>query len=125
MECIIYHYPKCKKSRAGLEFVRNLGIEPLIVNYIEEGISEDTIRNLLRKLNLQASELVRQQEDYYKDFLKHQEINQEGWIKILSEHPRLIRRPIVVSGNNAIVGDPPQSINLLLTAYTKSHENQN
>lgn len=125
MEITVYHYSKCKKSRAGLEYVRSMGIEPVVVNYIEEGISEDKLRSLLGKLKLTAFEMVRQQEDYYKDVLKYQNITQDGWISILAEHPRLMRRPVVVAGNNAVVGDPPQTINILLTAYTKSHENQN
>jgi arsenate reductase (glutaredoxin) len=119
MNITIYHYPKCKKSRAGLEYIRSTGIEPVVINYIEEGISEATLGELLRKLKLTAFEMVRQQEDYFKDFLKHREIEQGEWIKILSEHPKLLRRPVVVSGPDAVVADPPQAINKLLTAYTK------
>lgn len=119
MNFTIYHYPKCKKSRAGLEYIRRTGIEPVVVNYMEEGISEDTIRELLSKLKLNALDMVRQHEDYYRDVLKNKNYSQDEWIKILVEHPKLLRRPVVVSGKDAVIADPPQALNILLTAYTK------
>lgn len=116
MNLTFYHYPKCKKSRAALDYLRKLGIDPIVVNYVEEGISSDKLRELFGLLHLQPSEMVRQQEEYYKENYKNQEISEEEWIKILSEYPKLLRRPIVVMENKAVVADPPQLVNQLLTA---------
>jgi len=125
MNLTFYHYPKCKKSRAALEYIKQLGIEPVLVNYVEEGISSDKLRELFGLLNLQPSGMVRQQEEYYKENYKDQEISELEWINILSEYPKLLRRPIVVEGNKAVVADPPQLVNQLLTAYTKQDEDKN
>lgn len=118
-DLIIYHYSKCKKSRAGLDYVRNLCPDPEVVNYIEEGLTVQKIKDLLSKLRMPAEELVRKQEDYYRDFLKHQELSEDDLIRILAENPKLIRRPIVVSGEKAVIADPPENINILLTSSVK------
>lgn len=115
----IYHYSKCKKSRAGLDYVRNHCSQPEIVNYIEEGLTGHQIKEILTKLGMQPEELVRKQEDYYRDYLRHQELSEDNWIKILAENPKLIRRPIVVSGEKAVIADPPENINVLLTSSVK------
>lgn len=112
----IYHYSKCKKSRAGLEYLKILCSEPVIINYIEDGLTEMQFKELLSKLGLPANEVVRKQEDYYRDHLKHLDLSESEWVKILIENPKLIRRPIVVSGDKAVIADPPQNINLLLTS---------
>lgn len=125
MSLTYYHYPKCKKSRAALEYLRKLGIDPVVVNYIEEGISMEKLSELFELLHLQPSEMVRRQEEYYKENYKDQKISEKEWIKILSEYPKLLRRPIVVKGNKAVVADPPQLVNQLLTAYTKEDEDKN
>lgn len=116
---MVYHYSKCKKSRAGLEYLRNLGVDPLVVNYIEDGLDHEQLKELLCKLNLPAFEMVRQQEEYYKETLKHQDISEDQWIDILIENPRLLRRPIVIFNDGAVVADPPQNADKLLTAYIK------
>ncbi len=108
MNLTFYHYPKCKKSRAALEYVRKLGIEPLVVNYIEDGISIEKLKELFRLLQLSPSDMVRKQEEFYRENYKNKEISDEEWIRILSEYPKLLRRPIVVKDNQAVVADPPQ-----------------
>lgn len=125
MNLTFYHYPKCKKSRAALDYLHKMGIGPNVVNYVEEGVSPDKLRELFELLHLQPSEMVRRQEEYYKENYKNQEISEEEWIKILSEYPKLLRRPIVVKENKAVVADPPQIVNQLLTAYTKEDEDKN
>ncbi|MFP4471423.1 MAG: arsenate reductase (glutaredoxin) [Bacteroidales bacterium] len=112
----IYHNPRCKKSRAGLEFLKEKGIDPEIVNYIKDGIGEEELKDLLIKLNKEPLEMIRTQEDLYKKQLKGKHFNRDEWIRIMSENPKLIRRPIVVKGYKAVVGDPPENINKLLNA---------
>lgn len=104
----IYHNPKCRKSRAGLEYVKALYPSVDIREYIREGISPDEIEKLIQMLGISPLELVRTQEEYYKEYLKGKDFTDEQWFIILSENPRLIRRPIVVSNNRAVLADPPE-----------------
>ncbi len=112
----IYHNPRCKKSRAGLTYLEEKGIDPEIVNYIKDGISEDELKDLLVRLNKEPQEMIRTQEELYKKQLKGKHFTRDEWIRIMSENPKLIRRPIVVKGYKAVVADPPENIDSLLEA---------
>lgn len=104
----IYHNPKCRKSRAGLEYVKSIAPNLEVKEYIREGISADKIRDLITMLGIPPFDLVRTQEDYYKENLKGKEFPDEEWFAILSENPKLIRRPIVVHDGKAVLADPPE-----------------
>ena len=106
----IYHNSRCRKSREGLEFLQKKGIQPEIIDYINSPLKEDEIASLLKLLGMKPLELVRTQEDFYKKELKNKNLTDTQWIKILSENPRLIKRPIVVIGEKAVWGDPPGKI---------------
>ncbi|MBW6490333.1 MAG: hypothetical protein K0B15_03955 [Lentimicrobium sp.] len=110
---IIYHNPKCRKSRAGLEHLKGKGLNPEIKDYIRQGITPGEIRNLVIMLGIKPFDLVRVQEDYYKENLKGREIQEDDWYNILSENPRLIKRPVVVSNGKAVLADPPGKIDEL------------
>lgn len=119
MSTLIYHYRKCKKSRAGLDYLISLKINPDIIHYIEDGITPSQIKELSEKLEMNPSDMVRRQEEYYKENLKDKSISEEEWLKILSEYPKLLRRPIVVMGNKAVIADPPQLSEQILTENIK------
>lgn len=104
---IIYHNPKCRKSRAGLEYLKEKGLNPEVREYIRQGITPDEIRDLVKMLGFKPFDLVRTQEDDYKENLKGKDISDEEWFSILSENPRLIKRPVVVENGKAILADPP------------------
>lgn len=111
---IIYHNPKCRKSRAGLEYVRKLDPSAIIIEYIREGITADEIKKLVAMLGIRPLELVRTQEDYYRDNLKELHPADEEWFQILSDNPKLIRRPIVVKDGKAVLADPPEKADAVL-----------
>jgi arsenate reductase len=111
---IIYHNPRCKKSRAGLAFLQENGIEPSIRLYLEEKLSNEELKRIIMKMNLPASELVRTQEEQYKKELKGMNFNEDEWIKIYLENLKLIRRPIIETKYKAIIGDPVENIQPLL-----------
>ena len=110
----IYHNPRCRKSRAGLEYLQNKTGDFETIDYIKNGISQEEIREILAKMNTPPSNLVRIQEDYYKKELKGRDIPGEEWIIILAENPRLIQRPIIVTEHKAVLGQPPENIDNLL-----------
>jgi arsenate reductase (glutaredoxin) len=110
----IYHNPKCRKSRAGLEYLKEKGLDFTLVEYLKNPISREVLKDILMKMNVRPQELLRTQEDVYKSDFAGKQFNDEEWIDILLEYPRLIRRPIVVKGYRAIVAEPPEEIDKLL-----------
>jgi len=110
----IYHNPRCRKSRAGLEYLQDKTGDFETIDYIRNGISREEIREILAKMNTSPSNLVRTQEDYYKKKLKGKDIPDEDWIDILAENPKLIQRPIIVTEHKAVLGQPPENIDNLL-----------
>lgn len=119
MSILIYHYRKCKKSRAGLDYLNGLQVKCDVVHYVEEGITPEKLKELSDKLGINPSDMVRRQEEYYRENLKDRIISEEEWLKILSEFPKLLRRPIVVMGNKAVIADPPQITEQILTENIK------
>ena len=105
---IIYHNPKCRKSRAGLEYVKSINPTVEVKEYIRQGISPADIKEIVKMLGIAPFELVRTQEEYYKENLKGKDFSDEEWFTILSEYPKLIRRPIVVNEGKAVLADPPE-----------------
>ncbi len=110
----IYHNPKCRKSRAGVEYLQEKGVECSIVEYLKTPFTREQFKDLLMKLNMKPEEVVRTQEDEYKEKLKGKSFNDEEWITILLENPRLIQRPIVVKNHKAVIGQPLEEIDRLL-----------
>jgi arsenate reductase len=109
----VYHNTRCRKSRAGLEHLKSKTGEFEIVEYMKNGISEEELKEIILKLNVHPSSLVRTQEDYYKKELKGKSFTKEEWIKIISENPRLLKRPLIIARHKAVLGDPPENIDKL------------
>ena len=109
----VYHNPRCKKSRAGLQYVQERTADVEIIDYLKNPLTEKQLKVLLMKLNKKPQEMVRTQEAYYKSELKGQQFNDDEWIRILVENPKLIKRPIVVRGNKAVWGDPVEELEVL------------
>jgi arsenate reductase (glutaredoxin) len=110
----IYHNPKCRKSRAGLQYLQEKGLEYTIVEYLKNPFTKDQLKDLLMKLNMKPDEIVRTQEDEYREKLKGKHFSDEEWITILLENPKLIQRPIVVNNYKAVVAQPADEIDRLL-----------
>jgi len=111
----LYHNPRCSKSRGALELLRERGIEPEIVPYLETPPSPAELRALLDTLGLSARELLRTGEDEYEALgLADESLAESALIEAMSTHPRLIERPIFVHGGRAIVGRPPERVLELL-----------
>jgi len=110
----IYHNPKCRKSRAGLQYLQERGIDFTLVEYLKTPFTEKELETLLVKLNLKPEELVRKQEEYYKKNLKGKQFNDHEWLRILVENPKLIMRPIVEREYKAVIGDPVDNIETFL-----------
>ena len=108
---IIYHNPRCSKSRQALALIRERGIEPSIELYLETPPSAAALAALLAKLGLSARQLLRSGEDLYKTLgLANSALSEKDLIAAMVEHPKLSERPIVVHGDKAIIGRPPELV---------------
>ena len=110
---IIYHNPRCRKSRAGLQYATDRKIEFQVREYLKDPLTEKELSALIMKLHIKPKELIRTQEEIYRKELKGLNLNDEEWIKVMVEHPKLIRRPIVEGKYRAVIGDPPENIDQL------------
>jgi arsenate reductase len=110
-EVVIYHNPRCSKSRQTLELIREKGIDPEIVEYLKTPPSVDTLSDILKSLDMEPRDLMRRKESEYKELgLNDETLNREALIKAMHDHPRLIERPIVINGNKIALGRPPENV---------------
>lgn len=106
----IYHNPRCSKSRETLQLIKDAGAEVEIVEYLKDIPTVEDLETILMKLNLKPTEILRKGEAVYKEKFKNSNFNDDEWIKVMIEYPKLIERPIVVKGNKAVLGRPPQNV---------------
>jgi len=113
-EIQIWHNPRCSKSRAAMTLLEENGIEAEVVKYLDADLDEAMIKELLLKLDIDAIDLMRTKEDIFKE-LKLENVGDEGvLIRAMVRFPKLIERPIVIKGNKAVIGRPPEKIIELL-----------
>ncbi|WP_224482955.1 arsenate reductase (glutaredoxin) [Robertkochia aurantiaca] len=110
----IYHNPRCRKSREGLNLVEESGQKYQVIKYLEEVPDEAEIRELLECLELKPIQLIRKNEAVWKEKFKGKDLTDEEIIKAMVDHPKLIERPIVVKNKKAVLGRPPENIKELL-----------
>lgn len=114
-ELSIYHNPRCSKSRATLSLLRDAGLEPEIILYLETPPSAEQLGRLLQAMGLSARELMRTKEAPYKELgLADQTLSEEALISHMVAHPILIDRPVVVSGAQARLCRPPERVQELI-----------
>ena len=114
-EIIIYHNPKCSKSRKALEIIKSKNIEPTIMLYLVNKLSKTEVENLLSKLGLSIRDILRKGEDEYRNNnLKNENLSDDKLIEFLIKFPKLLQRPIVVKNSKAVIGRPPENILSLL-----------
>lgn len=107
----LYHNPRCSKSRAALQLLEERGLTPTIVRYLDTPLNAGQLRELLGKLGIGARELLRRGEDEYKALgLDNPALGDARLIDAMAEHPRLIERPILVSGEKAVIGRPTEKL---------------
>lgn len=106
----IYHNPRCMKSRQTLALLEKNGVNPDIILYLEKPPTKTALKKILKMLALKPEQLLRKGEAIYKENYKGKELTDAEWIDAMIEHPKLIERPIVVSGDKAVIGRPPDNV---------------
>jgi len=111
----IYHNPRCSKSRQTLQLLQDNGIDPEVVLYLVNTPNADQLDALLVKLKMSARDLLRKGEEEYKTLnLKDPSHSDADLVATMAVHPKLIERPIVVVGERAVLGRPPENVLELL-----------
>jgi arsenate reductase len=107
----ILHNPRCSKSRATLNLLREAGVEPEIIEYLHTPPDADQLHSILDKLGLQPRELMRQGQPEYKAMgLDDMQLSDAQLVAAMLEAPILIERPIVLANGKAAIGRPPESV---------------
>lgn len=111
MTVTIYHNPRCSKSRQTLALLEEKGVAPKIVEYLKEPPSAAELKRILKKLGLKARDIMRKGEARYAELgLKDSDHSDDELLALMVKNPILIERPIVVSGDRAAIGRPPESV---------------
>ena len=110
----IWHNPKCSKSRAAMDLIESKNIDAKVVKYLETTPSKEQLKDVLKKLNMNASQLLRTGEDIYKELNLNQIEDENELIDIMVENPILIERPIIVKGEIAVIARPIENLEELL-----------
>lgn len=107
----IYHNPRCSKSRQTLAILEENGVQPQVVEYLQTPPDSATLKQILGKLGMSARDLLRKGEDAYKENqLNKPELSEHELIDYMLRYPKLIERPIVVKGDKAVLGRPPENV---------------
>lgn len=114
-DVVLWHNPRCSKSRAALVLLQERGFAPAIRDYLHEPPDADEIRAMLRKLGMPARDLLRSGEDTHDALgLSDPALGEDELIAAMAAHPHLIERPILIAGSRAVVGRPPERMLALL-----------
>ena len=111
----IYHNPRCSKSRQTLALIKQKGENPEIIEYLKERISIEDLGFLLEMLKIKPIELIRKNEQIWKERHNGKELTDDEIIMVMAENPKLIERPIVVKNRKAVIGRPPEKVLSLLS----------
>ena len=106
----IYHNPRCGKSRSGIELLEKSGKPFEVIKYLENPLSVKELQSILKKLKIEPIALVRKNEIIWKENFKDKPLSDAEIIQAMADFPILIERPIVINGNQAVIGRPEENI---------------
>ena len=111
MTVTIYHNPRCSKSRQTLSLIHEQGVQPKIIEYLNQPPTKAQLKTILAQLGITPRELIRKKEAEYKQYhLDNPELTDDQLIEAMIQHPKLLERPIVVNGAKAALGRPPENV---------------
>jgi arsenate reductase len=111
----VYQKPTCSKCRTTIGILKGRGVDFDSINYYENPLTANELRSLIEKLGIEPRELLRKDEQVYRDLaLGRSEVSDDELISLMVENPDLIQRPIVVRGKRAVLGRPPENVEELL-----------
>jgi len=114
MSIVIYHNPNCTKSRASLALLEEKGLQIEVIEYLQTPPTVAELDVILSKLGKEPAEFVRTGEDAYKEHMQGKDLSRAEAIALMVQYPVLIERPVVVNGDKAAIGRPPENILAIL-----------
>jgi arsenate reductase len=112
---LIYHNPRCGKSRESLAFLKELGFNPEVKEYLKTPPSFDELSDIIQKLGISPIELIRQKEKLFIEQFKELQLTDKEWIRVMTENPVLIERPVILNEGKAVIGRPKENILKILS----------
>lgn len=109
----IYHHPRCATSRAGLQYLQENGYQFEVINYMKNGLKAEEVRMITEKTGMSAFSLVRTDDPLFRERYKDANLTEDQWIEVLAENPRLLKRPVVIRGKDAVLAQPAEKIEKL------------
>ena len=107
----IFHNPRCSKSRQTLQILKDNECDTEIILYLENPLDQSVLGGIIKKISLSPRELLRKGEQEFKDNdLKNKNLSDQEILEFMIKHPKLIERPIVIKGDKAILGRPPENV---------------
>ena len=106
----IFHNNRCMKSRLGIKFLEENELNFEIINYLNNPLSLEEIKIIVKKLKIKPIELVRKNETIWKSNYKNKELSDEEIVIAMFNYPKLIERPIIINGDKAVIGKPAEKI---------------
>ena len=110
----IYHNTRCSKSRAGLKILEESGQNFEVITYLNTPLTKEELGDILTILQISPLELVRKNEKIWKEQYKGKDLSEDQIIESMVQNPKLIERPIVIKGNQGVIGRPPENIKDLI-----------
>ena len=113
----IYHNPRCSKSRQTLQIIKDRGIQPTVVEYLKAPLKKSELDNISKLLNKRPKDFVRKSEaDFKENNIQNIIENDAELINEMVKFPKIIERPIVLYGDRAVIGRPPENVLELLNS---------
>jgi arsenate reductase len=110
MGVLVYHNGECNKSNSACSILQEKGIDITYKFYLHEPMTTGELKNLLKKLQLPATEILRKIDPLYIEQYEGKEMSEDEWIETIVANPILLQRPIVVNGDKAVIGRPPEKV---------------
>jgi len=115
MEITIYHNPKCSKSRQTLELLNERDLNPTVIEYLSNPPSHQQLDSLLRGLEMEPRDFMRRGEtEYAEQNLDDESLSRDQLIAAMINTPKLIQRPVVIAGDQIVIGRPPEAVLTIL-----------
>ena len=114
-DIVIWHNPRCSKSRQTMQLLTDAGIEPTVIEYLKNPPEESEIKRVIGFLDIAPKALMRTKEAAFKkNDLGASDVSDDALVAAMAAHPILIERPVVIKGDKAVIGRPPENVNALL-----------
>ena len=106
----IYHNPRCRKSRETLGIIKEKGLAIEVKEYLNTPLSKEELKRAIMLLGMKPGQLIRKGEADFEENFKGKSLSDDEWIDAMIAYPRLMERPIVIRGDKAVLGRPPENV---------------